>query len=211
LSWKSEATLYLCNILVRLGALQFGMFKLTSGKISPYYIDLRIVPSFPSVFKKVCEFYVKLLEEEVGIDRFDRIAGIPTAGIPFASITAYLLDKPLIYVRKEERAHGRERMIEGVVKPGDRAVVLDDLITTGKSILNAVKALRGEGVIVEDAVVLIDRMEGGREKLEEDGVKLHSVASILDIAEILSNSGVIADEQYKAIAKQVRGTIHSCS
>jgi len=208
LTWRSEATLYLCNMLVRLGALQFGMFKLTSGRISPYYIDLRIVPSFPSVFKKVCDFYVKLLEEEVGVDNFDRVAGIPTAGIPFASIVAYLLDKPLLYVRKEERVHGRERRIEGVVKPGDRVVVLDDLITTGKSILNAVKALRGEGVVAEDAVVLIDRMEGGREKLEEDGVKLHSIASILDIAKTLINSGVITDEQYRAIIRQVKSATH---
>lgn len=208
MTWRSEATLYLCNMLVRLGALQFGMFKLTSGRISPYYIDLRIVPSFPSVFKKVCDFYVKLLEEEVGVDNFDRVAGIPTAGIPFASIVAYLLDKPLLYVRKEERVHGRERRIEGVVKPGDRVVVLDDLITTGKSILNAVKALRGEGVVAEDAVVLIDRMEGGREKLEEDGVKLHSIASILDIAKTLINSGVITDEQYRAIIRQVKSATH---
>jgi len=208
LTWRSEATLYLCNILVRLGALQFGMFKLTSGKISPYYIDLRVIPSFPSVFKKVCDFYVKLLEEEVGVDNFDRVAGIPTAGIPFASIVAYLLDKPLLYVRKEEKIHGRERRIEGVVKPGDRVVVLDDLITTGKSILNAVKALRGEGVVAENAVVLIDRMEGGKEKLEEDGVKLHSIASILDIAEVLNNSGVITDEQYRAIIRQVKSATH---
>ncbi len=208
MTWRSEATLYLCNILVRLGALQFGMFKLTSGKISPYYIDLRVIPSFPSVFKKVCDFYVKLLEEEVGVDNFDRVAGIPTAGIPFASIVAYLLDKPLLYVRKEEKIHGRERRIEGVVKPGDRVVVLDDLITTGKSILNAVKALRGEGVVAENAVVLIDRMEGGKEKLEEDGVKLHSIASILDIAEVLNNSGVITDEQYRAIIRQVKSATH---
>jgi orotate phosphoribosyltransferase len=184
------------------------MFKLTSGKISPYYIDLRVIPSFPSVFKKVCDFYVKLLEEEVGVDNFDRVAGIPTAGIPFASIVAYLLDKPLLYVRKEEKIHGRERRIEGVVKPGDRVVVLDDLITTGKSILNAVKALRGEGVVAENAVVLIDRMEGGKEKLEEDGVKLHSIASILDIAEVLNNSGVITDEQYRAIIRQVKSATH---
>ncbi|MCS7112957.1 MAG: orotate phosphoribosyltransferase [Nitrososphaerota archaeon] len=209
MSWRNEAVLYLCNMLVRLGALQFGMFKLTSGKISPYYIDLRIVPSFPSVFKRICDLYVKLLEEEVGLDSFDRIAGIPTAGIPFASIAAFLLDKPLLYVRKEERVHGRERRIEGVVKPGDKVVVLDDLITTGKSILSAVRVLRGEGVVVEDAVVLIDRMEGGSEKLGEDGVKLHSVASILDIAETLSHSGVITDEQYKAIVRQVKGTIRS--
>lgn len=208
MTWRSEATLYLCNILVRLGALQFGMFKLTSGKISPYYIDLRVIPSFPSVFKKVCDFYVKLLEEEVGVDNFDRVVGIPTAGIPFASIVAYLLDKPLLYVRKEEKIHGRERRIEGVVKPGDRVVVLDDLITTGKSILNAVKALRGEGVVAENAVVLIDRMEGGKEKLEEDGVKLHSIASILDIAEVLNNSGVITDEQYRAIIRQVKSATH---
>lgn len=204
MNWREEAKTYLCSILVRLGALQFGTFKLTSGKISPYYIDLRVIPSFPSVFKKVCNLYARILEEEVGLDRFDRLAGIPTAGIPFASVVAYELGKPMIYVRKEGRTHGRERMIEGIVKPGDKVVILDDLITTGKSILNAVKALRGEGVIVEDAVVLVDRMEGGAEKLRSEGVSLHSLATILEAAEILKEKEAITREHYEAIVKQVK-------
>ena len=81
----------LSKILNRIDALKFGAFKLTSGEISPYYLDLRIVPSFPDAFRRICDLYLELIKSDVGIDGFDRIAGIPTAGISFASIISYNL------------------------------------------------------------------------------------------------------------------------
>ncbi|MEM3607198.1 MAG: orotate phosphoribosyltransferase, partial [Candidatus Bathyarchaeia archaeon] len=77
-----------CKILLKTGAVKFGIFKLTSGKISSYYIDLRLILSFPEALKKVIEFYEKLVTS-IGVNNFQRIAGIPTAGIPFASILAF--------------------------------------------------------------------------------------------------------------------------
>jgi orotate phosphoribosyltransferase len=103
-----SAKLEICKILNKIGALQFGTFKLTSGKISPYYIDLRVVPSFPDAFHKICSFYVDFIEEEIGLDDFNRVAGIPVAGIPFASVIAYTLKKPFLYIRKGVRLHGRQ-------------------------------------------------------------------------------------------------------
>ena len=88
---REEMKEELCQILMRIGALKFGVFTLTSGKTSPYYIDLRIVPSFPEAFRRISDLYVRLITEDLGVTNFDRIAGIPTAGIPFASLIAYHL------------------------------------------------------------------------------------------------------------------------
>jgi orotate phosphoribosyltransferase len=199
-----DAKVELCKILNRIGAVQFGAFKLTSGKISPYYIDLRIVPSFPDAFHKICNFYIQFVKSTVGEKNFDRIVGIPVAGIPFAAIVAYDFGKPFLYTRKGVRLHGRQRRIEGVLAPGNRILLIDDLITTGLSLEKAAKALTAEGGIVTDAVVFIDRQEGGRERLEKRSIKLHALLSISEIVNTLAELGTIDEEQGKTILKQVK-------
>jgi len=193
-----------CRILNKIGAIEFGIFKLTSGKVSPYYIDLRIIPSFPDAFKKACDLYVKLIETEIGRKNFDRIAGIPTAGISFASVVSYQLKKPFFYVRKEAKLHGRQRRIEGIIMPGDRILLLDDLVTTGKSLITTAKAIRAEGGVVNDAVVLLDREEGGMERLEKEGLKLHALMKASEAATELYEIGAIDENQYKIILKQIK-------
>ncbi|MEM3028319.1 MAG: orotate phosphoribosyltransferase [Candidatus Bathyarchaeia archaeon] len=204
LAWKDEARRYVCEVLAKHGALQFGIFKLTSGKMSPYYVDLRIIPSFPKVFKRICEIYLDLAKETVGLDAFDRIAGIPTAGIPFASVIAYQAEKPFLYIREEAKPHGRERSIEGILMPGERVLIIDDLITTGKSILRAAKILRGEGAVVDNALVLLDREEGGSVALSKEGIRLRSLMSITEAAQILYDRGIISEENYRAILRQIK-------
>ena len=194
----------ICKILNKIGALKFGTFKLTSGKISPYYIDLRIVPSFPDVFQKVCDFYIDLIKREIGTKTFERIAGIPVAGIPFASLIAYQLQKPLLYVRKGLRLHGRQRRIEGILTPGDRILLIDDLITTGLSLRKAAKAITAEGGMVTDVIVLLDREEGGKEKLEKAGIKVHTLLNISEVANKLYEIGAIDDDQLQTILKQIK-------
>jgi orotate phosphoribosyltransferase len=192
------------RILNKIGALKFGTFKLTSGEVSPYYIDLRIVPSFPDAFKSICNFYLSLIKNDIGTDGFDRIAGIPTAGISFSSITAHHLKKPFLYVRPTERQHGRGRRVEGVLMPGDRVLLIDDLITKGGSILKAAEAVRAEGGVVTDAVVLLDREENGQENLAEDGIKLHYLLTTSEAAHKLYDIGAITEDQRDTILKQVR-------
>jgi orotate phosphoribosyltransferase len=194
----------ICKILNKIGALQFGAYKLTSGKISPYYIDLRVVPSFPDAFRKVCDFYVGFIGDEIGVKNFERMAGIPVAGIPFASLIAYSLQKPFLYVRKGVRLHGRQRRIEGILAPGDRVLLIDDLITTGLSLRKAARGLVAEGGVVTDAVVLLDREEGGKEKLEKSGIKLHALLTMSEIARKLYEIEAIDEEQLKTILKQIK-------
>jgi len=194
----------LSRILHRIGAMKFGAFKLTSGRMSPYYIDLRIVPSFPDAFQRVCDICVRLIETELGAQGFDRIAGIPTAGIPFASLIAYRMKKPFLYIRPRARLHGRGRRIEGIIMPGNRVLLVDDLITTGLSLGRAAKAIRAEGGVVSDAIVLLDREEGGKERLKKDSVTLHYLLTAREAANKLYELGAIEEDQLKTILKQAR-------
>jgi orotate phosphoribosyltransferase len=201
---KEEMKAELGKILNRIGALKFGTFKLTSGEVSPYYLDLRIVPSFPDAFRRICDLYVEVVRSDVGVDGFDRIAGIPTAGISFASISAYNLKKPFLYVRTTEREHGRGRQVEGILLPGDRVLLMDDLITKGGSILKAAEAVRAEGGVVTDAMVLMDREENGKQNLAKDGIKLHYLLTTSELAQKLYDIDAITEEQLNTILKRAK-------
>ena len=201
---KEEMKAELAKILNKIGALKFGTFKLTSGEISPYYIDLRIVPSFPDAFRRICDLYIKLIKSDVGTDDFDRIVGIPTAGISFASIAAYQLKKPFLYVRTTEREHGRGRSVEGILLPGNRVLLMDDLITKGGSILKAAEAVRAEGGVVTDAVVLMDREEDGKQNLAKDGIKLHYLLTTSELARKLQDMDAISLEQLSIMLKRTK-------
>ena len=194
----------ICQILMRIGALKFGIFTLTSGKTSPYYIDLRVIPSFPDAFKKTCDLYMSVIQRALETKDFERISGIPTAGLPFASVIAYHLSKPFLYVRPSMRSHGRERRIEGVVMPGDRVLLIDDLITTGHSLIKSATAIRAEGGLVTDAVVLLDREEGGEERLAKEGIILHYLLRVSEVVDRLYEMGVITEGQLRIILRQIK-------
>jgi orotate phosphoribosyltransferase len=194
----------LAKILHKIDALKFGVFKLTSGKISPYYIDLRIVPSFPDAFRQICDFYGESIVSQVGLNNFDRIAGVPIAGIPFASQIAYNLGKPFLYVRKGVRLHGRQRRVEGILVSGDHVLLIDDLVTTGLTLKKAAKAVTAEGGIAKEAVALLDREEGGKENLAKNGIQLHALLKISEVASTLYDIGALDEESLKTIMKQIR-------
>jgi orotate phosphoribosyltransferase len=194
----------IAKILHNIDALKFGVFKLTSGKPSPYYIDLRVVPSFPDAFQQICDFYRQYITAQIGTENFDRIAGVPLAGIPFASQIAYNLKKPFLYVRKGMRHHGRQRRVEGILVSGDRVLLVDDLVTTGLNLKNAAEAIRAEGGVVKEAVALLDREEGGKKELAENGIKVHTLLRISEVANTLYDIGAIDEESLKTILKQIK-------
>ena len=194
----------IAKILHKIDALKFGVFKLTSGKASPYYIDLRVVPSFPDAFRQICDFYGDYIISQIGIQNFDRIAGVPLAGIPFASQIAYNLEKPFLYVRKGIRHHGRQRRVEGILVSGDRVLLVDDLVTTGLNLKKAAESIRAEGGVVKEAVAFLDREEGGKEKLERSGIKVHTLLKISEVANTLHEIGAIDEESLITIQKQIK-------
>ncbi len=194
----------LAKILTNIDALQFGIFKLTSGKVSPYYIDLRIVPSFPDAYQDIIDHYTQTIKNQIGTDKFDRIAGVPIAGVPFASQVAFNLKKPFLYTRKGIRLHGRERRVEGILVSGDRVLLMDDLATTGLTLRKAADAIRAEGGVVTDALVFLDREEGASELLKKSGVALHTSLKISEIANLLFELGAVDEESLKTIRKQIK-------
>jgi orotate phosphoribosyltransferase len=191
------------KMLMRTGALQFGMFTLSGGRLSPYYLDLRVIPSFPDAFRTCVDLLAKNARSVEGIDK---IGGIPTGGLPWASVLAYSLAKPLVYTRKDIKLHGRERAVEGILTPGERVLLVDDVITTGKNILTALQSIRGEGGVVENALVLLDREEGGGEHLQKEGVKLHSVAKISAVAKKLLDMDAITNTQFDELSGETEKT-----
>jgi orotate phosphoribosyltransferase len=167
--------------LYDIGAVKFGTFTLKSGITSPFYIDLRECISFPHLLKNVSE----LIWKKVANLQFDRICGVPYTALPFASYLSIAYDKPMIMRRKESKEHGTKKIIEGVYSKGQICLIIEDLITSGSSIFETVEPIEQAGMQVSDIAVFLDREQGGRGRLEEKGYRLHSVATLTQMLDIL--------------------------
>ena len=185
------------------GAIKFGSFKLASGKESAYYVDLRLVPSFPHQFRMMIKHLQNDVSEKVGLDSFDFIASVPTSGLVIASALAIETVKPLAYVRQKPKEYGTSSMIEGKLHEGTKVLLVDDVGTTGQSIIKAVKALKDAKVSVTDAFVIINRLEGALEALAAEGVRLHQVTDVMKISSVLHGEGIIDDDTFGRIQRQM--------
>lgn len=163
-------------------ALQFGNFTLTSGKTSSYYFDGKQVTLNP----KGAFLLGKIIIHKIKDDDIQAVGGLTIGADPIVGAVAALaypfdLDIKTFIVRKEAKKHGKQRLIEGpALKPGDRVVIVEDVITTGGSALKAVKAVKNEGCEVVKVVPLVDRLEGGTEKIQGMGIKVDPVFTARD-------------------------------
>ncbi|MCE5256210.1 MAG: orotidine-5'-phosphate decarboxylase, partial [Spirochaetaceae bacterium] len=165
--------------LIETGCFRLGDFVLKSGKHSPFYIDLRRLISNPAALGSAASAYASMSR---GLS-FDRVAGIPAAGLPLATAACLALQAPMIWPRMPAKEHGTGNRIEGAYEKGERILLLDDLITTGESKREAVAILRAEGLVVENLIVLVERGKGGRSDMESLGIRLHAY---LHVAELFS-------------------------
>lgn len=185
------------------GIIKFGDFTLASGKKSSYYVDLRLVPSYPIEFRKMVKYLEHRISEDVGLDNFDSIVSVPTGGLVIASALAIETVKPLIYVRNKPKDYGTSKSVEGKIHDGMKVVMIDDVATTGGSVVNALKSLNEVNIKVNDAYVIVNRMEGADKAMEELGVKMHSVIDILQITKALVEQKSIDETILDKIKMQI--------
>jgi orotate phosphoribosyltransferase len=183
--------------------IKFGDFTLASGKHSSYYVDLRLVPSYPIEFRKMVKYLENQIGEDIGLDNFDSIVSVPTGGLVIASALAIETVKPLIYVRSKPKDYGTSKSVEGKIHDGMKVVMIDDVATTGGSVVNAIKSLKEVNIPVKDAYVIVNRMEGADEALLELGVKMHSILNILQISETLFEQNLIDGDVLEKVKKQI--------
>ena len=184
------------------GIIKFGDFTLSSGKKSSYYVDLRLVPSYPHQYRRMIKYLQNLISEQIGFDNFDAIASVPTGGLVIASSLAFEIVKPLVYVRSEAKAHGTGKLVEGIVKNGMKILVVDDVATTGGSVINGIKALKEAGASISDVYVIVNRLEGADGALKKEGATLHHLLDILEIAKILHEYNLIEKSVLDKVQKQ---------
>lgn len=187
--------------LYEIGAIQFGKFKLASGKKSTIYLDLRVLVSFPEVLREVAAIYHTFLNR-LGL-KFDLLTAPPMAGLPIGTALALEMNRPLIYPRKTAKNYGMGKGIEGTWKIGQTVLVIDDVVTSGGSIGQTIAVLKAAGLSVKDAVVLIDREQGGKKILGEEGYNLYSVMTLKYVLSILHDNDLISQKKYSKAIKSV--------
>ena len=183
--------------------IKFGNYTLASGKDSSYYIDLRLVPSFPHQFRKMIKNLQNLIDKQTGLENFDALVSVPTGGLVIASALAIETVKPLIYVRNKSKEYGTSKLIEGKLSSNMKLVMIDDVATTGNSILNGIKQLQEAGSIISESYVVVNRLENANKLMDSVGVKLYQLTDILEITKILFEEQLIDEEILEKIKKQI--------
>ena len=177
----------LADGLLQAGCVKFGKFTLKSGLTSPIYIDLRQLASYPSLLAQVAAAYLPVLRKL----HFERMAALPYAALPIVTAISLQSGWPMLYPRKESKAYGTKAEIEGLFEPGETAVVIDDLATTGGSKFEAIEKLASAGLQIRDVVVLIDRQSGASESLAQAGYQMHAVFTLTQLLDHWEQTGQV--------------------
>jgi orotate phosphoribosyltransferase len=205
--WEEEKLFLMKQVgilLIKNSAIKFGDYILASGKKSPYYIDLRQTISSPITMDWIGNALTRIVINEIGKDRIDKILGVPTAGVPFATVVSQKLAVPLIYYRQARKEHGVRKKIEGILDRNDRVLIIDDLITTGESVIESAEVVRDQGGVVNELVVLLDREQGGKERLRSSRIEPHVLFKISDAMEWLHTVGLIEDKIFDTVKSYIK-------
>lgn len=200
--WEEEKRYLMKHIslsLVRGKALKVGDYTLASGKKSPYYVDLRQSISDPIAMDWIANALARIVANEIGKGKVDKIMGVPTAGVPFATLVSQKLAIPMLYYRKERKEHGVRKKVEGDMERNDRIVMIDDLITTGQSVIEAATAAREQGGIVSELVVLLDREQKGKDYLRLQNIEPHVLFNISEAFDWLREVELLSAADYQTI------------
>jgi orotate phosphoribosyltransferase len=194
------ANLWLADELWKLGAIQFGDFTLGKSTVnSPVYVNLRLLISNPQALHRVAEVMldeVRTLQSmrQARLADYDLIAGVPFGGLHLATAYSLLSGKPMIYLHPPKQ--GQRTVVEGNYAPGQTVLIMDDLITAGRSVMHTAQRLEEDNLLVEDALVLLDRQQGGFERLKQRGINLVSILTLESVLHYLGSSRRISEEWY---------------
>jgi orotate phosphoribosyltransferase len=193
------------NALYLSGSLKFGTFKIKSGATSPYYVDLALLLSAPQQLCVIAEVAAEKIKQIMATERIDKLASIELKGALILPSIACRLNLPCIIVRKEEKVYGVTGRIAGAsVTKGDRVLFFDDVISEGLSKVEGIKPLQELGANVEQMLVVVNREQGGKEKLEKLGYHVHALTKISAVVEALCQEKRVSKEQADRVLEYVK-------
>lgn len=191
--------------LYKSGCLKFGTFKIKSGALSPYYIDLASLLSSPKDLSTIVDIATEKIQGVMKTEKIDKLASIELKGALILPSIACKVNLPCTIVRKEDKTYGVTGRIAGAdVAKGENILFFDDVVTEGLSKLEGIKVLEMLGAHVKNLMVVVDREEGGKENLEKLGYKVHALAKVSELVDLLFQTEQISKEQRDAVINYVK-------
>lgn len=187
----------LVDELYKIGCFKFGSFKLKSGMVTPFYIDLRLIISYPDLLQKIAD----ALWEKIQMLSFQRICGVPYNALPIATAISIRHHIPMLLKRKETKDYGTKKLIEGLFQEGENCAVIEDVIVSGKSILETIDSLEENGLRVSHVFVIVDRQQGGKQILEKHGLIVTPLLTVSEIFHHLRLKGKVSSHEVEMIKK----------
>ncbi|XP_034949053.1 uridine 5'-monophosphate synthase [Chelonus insularis] len=187
--------------LFEINAVKFGYFVTKVGLKTPVYIDLRVIIAYPKIFSRLSNTLWKLSDNN---QKIDQLCGVPYTALPIASLISVESNIPMVIRRKEAKSYGTKKMIEGEYKKGDNCVIIEDVITSGSSILETVKDLTQEGLNVTEALVIMDREQGGKKNIENAGIKVKSLYTLTKLMNYLFEADKITLETIENVTQYIK-------
>ncbi|XP_050293883.1 uridine 5'-monophosphate synthase [Anthonomus grandis grandis] len=184
--------------LYKIGAIKFGQFKTKVGIMTPVYCDLRVIVSYPEVMKRLADLLAAQIKT---LNNIDVLCGVPYTALPIATAVSLETGLPMVMRRKEAKDYGTKKLIEGVFKDGDKCLIVEDVVTSGSSILETVRDLQNEGLKCKEAIVLLNREQGGFKILESKGIKMHSLLKLTELIDYLIEANLISKDEREKLDK----------
>ncbi|CAG9131235.1 unnamed protein product [Plutella xylostella] len=182
------------------GAVRLGDIEAKVGRRTPIYFDLRVVISSPKVMVSVAQHLQRLSSET----EHEVLCGVPYAALPFTVVMSVNTGTPMIMKRKETKLYGTRKILEGIYKQNDTCLIVEDVVTSGGSLLETARTLRDEGLVVKNAVVVLDREQGGASILKANGVEVKSIFTMTELVKILRKAGRISDETAEIVSDHIK-------
>lgn len=193
------------EILLSLGAVTINTkkpYRYTSGMLSPMYTDCRLLISYPKEWKKILDLYISVIKKHIGVSSFDVLSGTATAAIPHASALSILLKKPMVYVRSSKKEHGKGNQIEGTFRKGSRVLIVEDLISIGKSSSQNIEAIRLAGGKVNDCIAITTSTKSAfAPAFDGHKVRLTTLTDVVVTIAVALKTGRITQKQHDSVAQ----------